>query len=171
MTLFEYLKSAKKELFRFEALQNYDVPQEVGTYSKFIKTGEVSFSEDDKEWWSFIKNKKSNNIKTERVRLLKFPITDYSFFELMVHQMSVICGDEIKIILSNEFNKLDVPIQDFWLINNETVLIMNYDDTGKYIGFDVVKNDVNKYVEYKDKLLQNSVNLYKINYINHNSRV
>lgn len=146
MDLMDYLNSATKSLFRFEALQVYEVE------------GDTLDDSGMKEWWDFIESKTKSGVVMERVRLVIEPLTDYTMKELEIHKKSAEHGDDISIIKENIFTTLDIPIKDFWLIDDDTVLIMNYDEAGKYLGFSSDEN-IDEYIQIKQKLLRNSTSI------------
>ena len=43
---------------------------------------------------------------------------------------------------------------DFWLFDDETVLKMNYDKEGRFLGIEKIKEDIKKYINLKNKLLK-----------------
>jgi len=147
MDLYQYFQSANKSLFRFEALQDYKVD------------GDRIDDEDMKEWWDFIASKTNNGVKMERVRLVTEPLTEYTKNELVVHRKSKMFGDDIRIIKEKTFKRLNIPQEDFWLIDEAVVLKMNYSETGEYNGFDIIKNNIDEFQKIKDILLKKSISL------------
>lgn len=156
MDLIDYLDSAKNRLFRFEALQTYDVSEERESYMEFIKTGKLDFSVVH-EWWDFIEKKVTQGVAMDRVRLIKYPLTTYTQYELGMHRESIKHGDTIKVIEEASFSALHIPEQDFWLVD-DLVLGMKYDAAGKYLGFDLV-DPIEGYIKNKDLLILHSTGL------------
>lgn len=139
----DYLNNSKKSLFRFEALQQYDVGVDDLSDAEMMP------------WWEFIKNKTSKeNVIMQRVRLVTYPMTEYTKKELEVHKKSVTYGDDIRIVEGDVFT----DIKDFWLVDDEICLEMNYDENGTWLGFEI-SNDIEKYIKIKDALLKNSTML------------
>ena len=153
MTIFDYFNNAKVSMFRFEALQNYDVGVDDMSNEQMIP------------WWDFIKEKTDAGVKMQRVRLIKYPLTEYTKTELIIHKKSVMYGDDIRTIDDDDFQKLksemlhaanlDINLKDFWLIDDRVCLQMQYDENGKWLGFEV-DNEVEKYIKIKEALLTNS---------------
>ena len=144
MDLYQYLQSAQKSLFRFEALQEYKVE------------GDEIDDKDLIEWWDFITSKTKSGVVMERVRLIVEPLTEYTKRELVIHAKSKTLGDDIKTIDEVVFNKLHIQQEDFWLIDEKLALIMQYSETGNYLSFDVIERDVEKYIATKDMLIAHS---------------
>ena len=144
MDLYKYLQSSTKSLFRFEALQDYKVE------------GDGIDDESMREWWSFIKEKISAGVTMQRVRLVTEPLTEYTKNELLIHKKSKEYGDDIRIIKEETFKSLNIKMEDFWLIDENIVLKMNYSELGGYSGFDVLDANINEYIKTKNTLIENS---------------
>jgi cation diffusion facilitator CzcD-associated flavoprotein CzcO len=107
-------------------------------------------------WWDFIRTKTKEGVNMSRVRMLVYPLNDYTKAELVAHAKSALCGDDIRTITDTECVSLGFEPVDFWLIDNTTCLLMNYTNEGEWLGFDVVTEHIEKYTEMKHTLLKNS---------------
>jgi hypothetical protein len=155
MDLGEQLDSAKSSLFRFEGLQTYDPTKKEEAFQKFLQTGVRDLS-GMQEWWDFIRSKTSSGVVMQRVRLVTFPLTDYTRFELPAHARSVEQGDDIRIITEPVFSSLGINVKDFWMVDEAVVLRMQYDNGGLYLGCELEHN-VEPYIHAKQHLLEHSV--------------
>lgn len=138
MDLMEYLESAEKSLFRWEALQEYKVDGE---------------DEGMDEWWEFIERKTRNGVAMERVRLIVFPMNDYTKKEVEVHKLSATHGDTIRFVDVRDMD--DAYPSCFWLIDDSLVLKMNYGPNGEYYGFETEEN-IQPFLDFKEKILKQS---------------
>ena len=158
--LMYYLSVSKKSLFRFE-------------YEQYFANDDMS-DESMKEWWSFIKDKTLNNITMQRVRLVILPMNEYTKSELKTHKNSVKYGDDIRVLYKEEFDEIVNSIKlvkflenqnnkvlSFWLIDDNLLLKMKYNEAGVYIGFDTIYEqvEVEFYKSLKYKLWEKSVDL------------
>jgi hypothetical protein len=135
MDLFDYLKSATTSLFRWEALQEYQVEGE----------------EDMSEWWDFIESKTRTGVVMQRVRLITLPLTNYTKREVNLHKLSAKRGDDIRYIFDT--NQIDVHrFKDFWLIDEKILLSMQYSSSGTYEGFEIVEKGMQPFVDFKNKI-------------------
>lgn len=141
MTLLDYLKSAEKSLFRFEAQQEYKVEDDMSPASM-------------QAWWNFIESKITNHVLMQRVKLIREPVNDYTKKELEMHRKSVTHGDIIKIIKYHDIEKSNIPTQDFWIIDDILVLEMNYSTTREYLGFNVIKSNIRDYIKIKKPIIK-----------------
>ena len=78
----QYIKNCEQSLFRYEGLQDYSAEDSKEFVEKYISTGELTFFPNDSEWWKDIKQKNQQGVVTQRVRLITYPITDYTKAEL-----------------------------------------------------------------------------------------
>ncbi len=132
----DYLQSAQKSLFRWEALQEYQVDEK----------------EDDlNEWWDFIGETTRRGVKMERVRRIVFPMNDYTKKEIEIHKQSVSHGDDIWYVDTKDVG--DEYPACFWLIDDKLVLKMNYGSNGEYLGFDVAEG-ISSFIQFKERVLK-----------------
>ncbi|MBU2578930.1 hypothetical protein KKA09_02330 [Patescibacteria group bacterium] len=155
MNLMKYLNSSKKNLFRFEYLQNFE--EEENFMKHWRETGLID-KKSMQDWWNFIKQKNSKGIKTSRVRRVVFPLTEYTRMELEVHKMTMKFGDKIRIIMDDAYKELKIQAKDFWIVDDNIVLEMKYDCNGKYLGFEK-KDNWQDYLKIEDELHENSIPL------------
>ncbi len=149
MDVLDYLGQATKSLFRFEALQIYNITEE--------NLDDDSSMED---WWQFVKEKTSHGVMMQRVRFVKEPETSYIQRELETHKKTALFGDNIYVLKDKDWRQ--VISKDFWIIDDKLVLIMNYSDMGEYLDFEVVK-EVGTYRALKEQLLKHSSPLVTTN--------
>ena len=150
----DYLQSAQKSLFRFERLQVYDMPEEQTAFQNFCQTGVLKITGSDKEWFAFLQEKHGQGVVTQRVRLIEYPLTDYTRFELAFHRVALQHGDDIRFVTKELLNGLSLPVKDFWLIDDKIILIQNYDTAGRWLGFEVGEQDMAVYQQGKNVLLE-----------------
>ena len=160
MDLDKWLDSAKKSIFRFEFLQEYKIKDEEDFDKRmdeqFLKTGEVDMSL-MKEWHDFIRSKTSSGVEMRWVRLVVIPINFYTKLSLHIYRKRLEFGIDIMVITQENFDKLNIKVNDFYLIDDENVLLMNYDDKKDFLGVTLDNKSLKKYLGYKKLLLENSV--------------
>lgn len=152
MNMLEYFNSFKKNAFRVEILQSYNVDEEQKAYRYFLLNKKLPewFWED---WCDIIKQAKTRWAKMQRVHLINFPINPYISFELEVYKKNITAWEEIYYI---PLEKLETEIKsDFWIFDDNAVLEMYYDNNGKFLDFKKIENDKNTYIQTKNYLLEN----------------
>src|SRR5216684_1100797 len=108
MNLMDYLAVAKKSLFRFEFLQEYDAGEK-DNIKQWRKTSQIN-SALFKEWWDFLEKKHGEGVITQRVRRVVYPLNEYTQWELMGHRLSIQHGDDIREISNDQFRRLNILI-------------------------------------------------------------
>jgi len=153
--MLKYFKNFKKYAFRLELLQRYDVEDEKESFLKFIDSGKVLNINSD--WYKLIKESIKRNVVIQRVHVVKLPLSDYIKFEVGIYKKNIKAGEEVSLIDLDQFNKLNLGINfDFWLFDDEIVLKMNYDKNGKFLNFEEIHENIDKFVNIKNILLSQS---------------
>lgn len=167
MDLQKELDKASKEIFRFEALQEYfsdgSNERENETMQQWREKGEIDMNL-MKHWHGFIKKKTKTGVKMTWVRLVEFPLTEYTKKALWIYERRGEYGIEIRIITKNVFDKLGVGLKDFYLIDNKDVLQMNYGKSNEYLGCELNNRELEKHKKYHKLLVENSVSVDNFKY-------
>ena len=146
-----YFNSFKKNAFRVETLQRYDVSEEQDAYNYFLWNWKLPEWICD-DWCNIIKQAKARWATMQRVHLIQFPISQYLSFELEEYKNNIKAWEEIFYI---PFEKCPINIEsDYWIFDDKIVLKMNYDNDGAFLNFEEIK-DVKPYLEIKKYLLKN----------------
>lgn len=149
----KYFESFKKYAFRLELLQKYNVKEEKESFAQFLKTGEIS-SEANAEWHALIRATGARGARMERVHVITLPLSDYLKYEIAHYTFNKQAGEHIKLLKKEEFDGLSPEILfDFWLFDDEIVLKMNYDATGKFLGAEEIKENIEPFIQLKNKAL------------------
>lgn len=153
----------KNEAFRLELLPEYEVDEEKEYFKKFKQDTSLSAPIDfNKEWLELIAIKTRQNTHINRVRYIdKNNITDYLLFEIKWgYSENIKAGEniyEINSVNSDVFTKRVPLFQDFWLFDNKTCIIMEYDNSGRFIGISKVDNKyLEDYIGLKNYLIDKS---------------
>ncbi len=160
----QYFNTAKTSIFRFEGLQDYSAMDGEDMVRSFILTGKLSTHPSESKWWQDMLEKNKNGIKTARVRLVTLPLNDYTKMELAWHkEAAAYSGDDIRIIEKEKFQDIFMfnnPLSDFWLIDDKYAFKMTYSFKGKFLSDEQVQlADLQKYIDYKEKLIENSISI------------
>lgn len=152
----QFFENISDSLFRLETLQDYSAEDGEETVSNFIKTGEIGFDISKLPFWQYIKELNNKEIETSRVKIIKYPLSDYIKFSLeFFKQASKYSGDKVYIINQIDFEKLNLPKVDYWLKDNKYLLIGTYGNKGKllYWEYSDKTEDISKYIEEKNILI------------------
>ena len=94
----------------------------------------------------------------QRVSLIRKPLTPYKEMAIEIYKRTIPYGDDIRIISEDSFDKLDIPGKDFWLVDDELIVELNYDSQGKWLGFDT-RPSTEQDISIKTSLLTHAMSL------------
>lgn len=153
------LNGCKNEAFRLEVLPEYRVEGEWEIYQEYIKSGVLL---DDIEFNCYVEevaNKVYKGCKYIRARVLDSPLSDYQKFEILsgYRPLSKI-GAKIIWTSRSDFDKISINRlvkKDFWIFDDNCVVLVNYDSSGEWLGFEQVedKKIAAKFIDFKNLLL------------------
>ena len=167
MDLGKELDNSTNEIFRFEALQEYfsdgsdELENEIKRQWKETSKIDMDLM---KEWHDFIKKKHKKGVKFIWVRLVEFPLNDYTKLELYVFKKRVGYGIDIRVISKDKFEELKIDDKDFYLIDGKKVLLMNYGESNEYLGCESGNEEIETYKKHSALLIANSMSVLDFNY-------
>src|SRR6267154_3437167 len=128
-------QSFKHEAFRLETLDQYLVVPEEREFKRFLN-GEPLPEVQNKPWCDQIRNNISQGKRMRRVHVLTLPLTPYLRFEIdWGYIFSLAAGEEIFILNRNQLSDFSlIQDGDFWLFDDNILIRMLFDDTGKQLG-------------------------------------
>src|SRR4029453_2865107 len=136
-----WLENFKESAFRLERRPRYNMPEEAEMLAAF-KRGERVQLPEDHPWPQLGKRQCSTGKIMQRARVVSKPPTEYERFELSLYPHSVEAGEQIHVYERGSIPEIFLYELDFWLFDNHTVYILNYDMEGHFLGteqaYDVV---------------------------------
>jgi len=160
-------RNAKKNIFRLEGRPEYKVASEQEDIANW-KKGELNLgaNKEWQKWMELLKSAKTRGVVTQRVRVAPTPLPDYIKFEIDSWQKySVKNGDKIFFLDKNDYQEIITAYgfnaKDFWLFDDQHLLIFNYDKSGQFAGEILIEDGgmARRYSEMKAKLLQKATPL------------
>lgn len=160
-------RNAKRSIFRLEGRPEYRLAGEEANIAKW-KQGELDLSgnKDWQEWMKSLKGARTRGITVRRVRVAPDPLPEYIKFEVDAwNKYSTKNGEEIFFINTADYQEVIAGLgfnpKDFWLFDDDKLLIFNYSPSGQFSGEILIGDGgmVKRYSGLKDKLLQKSVPL------------
>lgn len=147
-----WLENFKESAFRLEALPAYSMPEEAEMLAAFRRGERVQLPEDH-PWPPLVRTHCSTGKVMQRVRVVSHPLTDYERFELSLYPHSVQAGEDIRIT-----DDPSLRYGDFWLFDQQTVIVIRYDPEGRFTGTHQ-PSDVVTYRAIRDRVLEYSIPL------------
>ncbi|MGP2436961.1 DUF6879 family protein [Streptomyces sp. JW3] len=153
-TLGEFFDSFECEAFRLETLDDYSKSGNVDAYHAFL-AGQPQPSDYNAGWVEELRSHTRAGKRVHRVHILSRPLTDYLSFELgWGYRKNSTGGEEFFILdITDKPNPL-AGVPDFWCFDSASVVVMNYDETGKYVGSALLEPErVVEFTGYRDTAL------------------
>ncbi|GLW58598.1 DUF6879 family protein [Kitasatospora phosalacinea] len=149
----------RREAFRLESLDDYSRSGGVEAYHAFLAGEEQPEEYRNSSWVTTVGEAVRSGRRMYRVHVLSRPLTDYLRFELSWgYRRNMTAGEEFFILDVTERENPLQGVPDFWLFDDEAVAVMNYDDSGGYLGADFHGGDrVPEFAAHRDAALAHAV--------------
>lgn len=96
---------------------------------------------EERDWVRYIRGLRQAGIPWERVRMLTEPVTDYLTWMLAITNWNIDAGEDIRWIKESRARELGAPDYDFYLFDDNRVVIMHFDDDKVLTGAEVVDDE------------------------------
>ncbi|WP_255951078.1 DUF6879 family protein [Streptomyces odontomachi] len=153
-TLGNLFDAFEREAFRLETLDDYSRSGSVDAYHAFL-AGKPQPDDYNAGWVEELRSHTEKAKRIYRVHILSRPLSGYLRFELgWGYRKNMTGGEEFFILdITDKPNPLE-GVPDFWFFDSESVAVMNYDSSGKYLGSDVLpQGRAAEFVRHRDTAL------------------
>jgi hypothetical protein len=75
-----------------------------------------------------------------RVRVVSFPLTDYTRFAMWVSGYTREAGDDIRYLSREQADAAELPKHDFWLFDSRKLVMMNFGEDDRFVGAEVIED-------------------------------
>ncbi len=153
-TLGDLFDTFEHEAFRLETLDDYSKSGNVDAYRAFL-AGEQQSVDYNARWVEELRSHTSKGKRVYRVHILSRPLTDYLRFELgWGYRKNMSGGEEFFILDTTDRPSPLENVPDFWFFDSESVAVMSYDGTGKFLGSEILPPErVAEFTRYRDVAL------------------
>lgn len=147
----------QSEAWRLETLPAYKVPQEEDDIRAFIEGQRIDPHAYSNEYTEDLKRVRREGKTKGRVHVVSRPLSTYLQYEFMYYRPHAWAGEDIRILdVTGRENPL-ADIQDYWLFDKSTVVLMHYAADGTQTGRELYEGDVAPFLEYQRIALAESV--------------
>ncbi len=157
MDFYGALRSARKETFRLEMLDQYLVKEETEELEAWRRSGKFEPGEEFRQWASDLEALRSRGVITHRVHVVTVPLSDYLRFEIAAYV------EDVNYIERKEYAGIRKPFEpkEFWLIDEKHLFVQNYDSESRWLGSEHIadKDEVARHTRMKDFLLSKALPL------------
>lgn len=147
----------RTEAWRLETLPVYRVPDEEEEVREFLAGARIDPHAYSDEYTNDLKRTRSEGKTKGRVHVVTRPLSDYLRYEFMYYEPHVLAGEDIRVLdVTDRENPLP-SVQDFWMFDRSTVVLMNYEPDGTQINREVFEGDPEPFREAQRIALAESV--------------
>lgn len=125
--------------WRWECQPRYDIDQ--GGLERWLRGEPEVEDDDDRAWVAFIRGLADAGIPFERVRMLAEPPTDHNRWMLATAPRNVEAGEAIRWITESRARDLGMPTHDFYLFDDNRVVILQFDGDQVLTGLEVIDDE------------------------------
>jgi hypothetical protein len=158
-----WLQNFEATAFRLETLERYAVPQEAEWFAEWQNSGKLpELTPDNDAWLELVAKARQAGKQIQRVHLVTPPLTDYLRFEFATQIPSVECGEDCRIAdlsANSDLAPVAQECQDFWLFDNSTVILLQYDEDGRFHGLQLESLRIDHYRRLRDLTMTSAVSL------------
>ncbi|QEU92254.1 DUF6879 family protein [Streptomyces kanamyceticus] len=146
------------QAWRLETLPQYLMPQEAEEIQAFKDGKRIDPHAYTSTYTDRIKRQLAEGKANGRVHVLTRPLSEYLRFEFArYYEPHATAGEDIRILdVTDRVNPL-AGIQDFWMFDRSTVVLMNYEPDGRQISRELHESDPAPFIEYQRIAVAESV--------------
>lgn len=124
------------QIFRMETLPEYSVGSDGGDFRRWLEGAKEPTWSRKEPWLNTLRARRANGQISRRVRVLSARLTDYERYACEFgYAYNCEAGEDIRVLHRGEHTLPESLInRDFWLINENTVVWMFYDEYGRFDG-------------------------------------
>jgi hypothetical protein len=128
--------------FRLETRERYVDEEEREPLRRFL-AGEPPADAWFMDWDEAITRLVADGRRMERVRVVSEPHSDYTRFGIdLARRHNVPAGEDIRYLPRHRAEELDLPDEDFWLLDSSRVLVVHFKDDDVLFGAELVTDPV-----------------------------
>lgn len=156
----------QQSIFRLETLSMYQVPKDFIIFKTWKKDKSI-VNKAFRDWFHLLEKTKKRQVTMQRVRIITLPLSEYLKYEVDVWKQSAKKGEQIFFLESKLYQELIKQLQlkpkDFWLFDNNRVILFHYNKKGNFLKEELVQNKktIKQYENFKEILLERSLPLKK----------
>jgi|SRR5579859_5486973 len=131
---FKALVRASRRAWHLELRDAYNVASEDEPLARFLNDEADSYDW-LKEWAAFIGEVTAAGVVVQRVRVVSVPHGDYTRFGFAVAPHNIAAGEDIRYLPRHLAEGIDFPPEDFWLMDDDTLVLSVFSEDGRTGGF------------------------------------
>ncbi|GAB3832575.1 DUF6879 family protein [Dactylosporangium cerinum] len=126
-------RDCKRSALHLEMRDKYGLDSEEGPFQRFVR-GEPDDYDWHAPWLKIVRDATAAGKKIGRVRIVTVPHSDYTRWSIANSPLNIEAGEDLRWLPRHGVGDIELPAQDFWLIDDERVVWTPFDDEGRYLG-------------------------------------
>lgn len=131
---FKALGITSKRAFHLELKDTYNVEAEDEPFGRWQR-GEPDDYAWHRDWANFVRQATAAGVQFQRVRLASVPHSDYIRWGLDVSPLNIEAGEDIRYLPRHQAHDIELPDEDFWLLDDDTLILSVFSADGRTGGF------------------------------------
>lgn len=134
---YEEFKAAarrSRRAFHLELRDTYNVAAEDEPFGRWQR-GEPDDYAWHEDWLCFLRAATAAGVQVQRVRVVSLPYTAYTRWGLDVARFNVEAGEDMRYLPRHLASGVDLPAEDYWLLDEDTLILSVFSDDGRVGGF------------------------------------
>ena len=155
-----FQRHCARSAFRLEVLEKYTVDSDEENFRDYLAGGPAPTWAAGSEWMDQLARERAEGKRNYRVHVLASPLSDYLRYECeWGYVYTSRAGEEIFILDTAETPRPGGLIdEDFYLLDDERVLVMRYDDNGCLLGGEPQpESETGRYLRCREAALSRAV--------------
>lgn len=139
----EHLDRYRHSLFRMESLPEYAVTDDGDDFQRWMRGEREPTWSRINPWLDMLRADTAAKKVNTRVRVLSEHLTDYEIYSCTWgYPFTTAAGEDVRVLRRGEHHPMarNGRYGDWWLIDDTEVVVMRYDDHGRFEGAEVVSN-------------------------------
>lgn len=130
-------------LFRLELLPTYAVDSDGDDYRRWLDGAVEPTWARKQPWLDRLRRERADGLRASRVRVLSPSLTDYERYACSFgYAYNAAAGEDIRVLHRGRHPMPTGLVEhDFWLLNDDLVVVMHYDGGGRFAGARVAGAD------------------------------
>jgi hypothetical protein len=140
----EFFGLFARSAWRLEALPAYGTAESDPSFAAWLAAGgqlpPLKERPPKIAWMKAVASAVAEGKRLGRVRILRRPRSPYEDYELATYPENVEAGEDVRIAEADQHPELARLDQDFWLLDDELVLVLDYDPEGRFLGLNPTRD-------------------------------
>ncbi|MGW2153910.1 DUF6879 family protein [Nonomuraea sp. NPDC001699] len=136
---FRALWLRRRRAFHLEMRDSYGVEDEEGPFRRWL-LGETDDYQWHQSWLSFARMSTRRGTIIQRARIVTEPLSDYIKWAMTIDPQNIEAGEDIRYLPRHQAADLHLPEEDYWLLDEDTLVLSLFMPDGSSGGFGLVSD-------------------------------